>query len=37
VTWDEALHSKLNLMPEKLEFGPLAVQPVAVPGQTELI
>jgi predicted dehydrogenase len=37
VTWEEALNSKQNLLPEKLAFGPLAVQPVAVPGQTELI
>ena len=37
VTWDEALQSKLNLMPEKLELGELKVAPVPVPGQTELI
>ncbi len=37
VTWEEALNSKQNLMPAKLEFGPLAVPPVPVPGQTELI
>src|SRR6185437_1317124 len=34
VTWDEALHSKQNLMPDKLAFGPLPTPPVAVPGQT---
>jgi myo-inositol 2-dehydrogenase / D-chiro-inositol 1-dehydrogenase len=37
VTWDEALQSKLNLMPEKLELGELKVAPIPVPGQTELI
>lgn len=37
VTWDEALNSKQNLLPEKLAFGPLPTPPVAVPGQTELI
>ncbi len=37
VTWDEALQSKLNLMPEKLLLGDLKVAPVPVPGQTELI
>ena len=37
VTWDEALSSQQNLMPERLELGPLAVEPIAVPGQTKLI
>jgi myo-inositol 2-dehydrogenase / D-chiro-inositol 1-dehydrogenase len=37
VTWEEALQSKLNLMPEKLELGELKVAPIPVPGQTELI
>ena len=38
ISWQWAMNaSKLNLMPEKLEFGPLAVPPVAVPGQTKLI
>jgi len=37
VTWDEALHSKLSLMPETLVLGELKVAPVPVPGQTELI
>jgi hypothetical protein len=37
VTWEEALNSKQDLTPEKLEFGPLAVEPIAVPGQTKLI
>jgi len=35
ITWDQALHSEENLMPEKLEFGPLPVAPVAVPGKTQ--
>ncbi len=33
VTWDQAMNSKLALMPEHLELGPLTVQPVAVPGR----
>lgn len=37
VTWEQALNSQENLMPEKLEFGPLPVPPVAVPGKTPLI
>ena len=37
VSWDQALNSKLDLMPAKLEFGPLPVPPVAVPGKTPLI
>ena len=37
VTWDEALNSKENTMPEKLAFGPLPVPPVAIPGQTPLV
>jgi predicted dehydrogenase len=37
VTWEQAMNSKLDIMPKTLEFGPLAVAPVAVPGQTELI
>ncbi|HWP99014.1 MAG TPA: Gfo/Idh/MocA family oxidoreductase [Vicinamibacterales bacterium] len=36
VTWDEALASPENLMPERLEFGPMPVPPVAMPGQTTL-
>ena len=36
VTWDEALNSRLDLFPDKLAFGDLAVLPVAVPGQTEV-
>jgi len=38
VTWDEALNSHENLMPDKLEWdAPLAVAPVAMPGQTPLV
>jgi predicted dehydrogenase len=37
VTWEVALNSKENLLPEHLEFGPLATPAVAVPGQTELV
>lgn len=37
VTWEQALNSKQDLMPERLAMGPLPVPPVAVPGQTKLI
>jgi predicted dehydrogenase len=36
--WDWAVNqSKLKLGPEKLEFGPYQPDPVAMPGQTELV
>ena len=34
VIWEQAMNSQENLMPEKLEFGPMPVAPVAVPGRT---
>jgi len=38
VAWDWAMkESKLDLAPKKLEFGPLPLAPVAVPGKTPLI
>jgi predicted dehydrogenase len=37
VAWEEALNSGEDLMPAKLEWGPLAVAPVAVPGRTKLV
>jgi hypothetical protein len=37
VTWEQAMNSQLDLMPKKLEFGPLPVEPVAMPGKTPLI
>jgi myo-inositol 2-dehydrogenase/D-chiro-inositol 1-dehydrogenase len=37
VTWEQALNSKENLMPEKLAWGPMPVPPVAIPGKTELV
>jgi predicted dehydrogenase len=38
VTWEQALNSEENLMPAKLEWdAPLAVAPVAMPGQTPLV
>jgi len=37
VTWEQALQSKLDLFPKTLAFGPLAVDPVAVPGKTPLV
>jgi hypothetical protein len=37
ITWDMALNSKENLMPEKMAFGELPVPPVAVPGRTQFV
>lgn len=37
VTWEQALESKLDLVPRDLAFGPLAVAEVAVPGRTPLV
>lgn len=38
VTWEDALNSKENLMPEKIAWDtPLSVPPVAMPGMTKLI
>jgi predicted dehydrogenase len=37
VTWEKAMASSLNLMPEKFEFGPLPVPPVASPGTTQFV
>ena len=37
VTWEQAMESQLDLTPEKLELGPIAVPPVAIPGKTPLV
>jgi hypothetical protein len=37
VTWEQALDSKLDLSPERYEFGPLPTPEVAMPGRTPLI
>ena len=37
VTWEQALNSKLDLMPKDLKLGPLPTPPVAVPGDTPLV
>jgi len=37
VTWEQALNSKDVLAPAKLEWGPLAVPAVAIPGKTPLV
>jgi predicted dehydrogenase len=37
VTWDQAMNSKLDLVPAKLEFGPMPTPEVAIPGKTPLI
>ena len=36
VSWDEILNAKQSLMPPKLEWGPMPMPPVAMPGQTTL-
>lgn len=36
ISWDQALNLEMNLMPAKMELGPLAVPAVAVPGKTRL-
>ncbi len=36
LTWDEIWNSPYNAMPEKLEFGPIAVPALARPGETKL-
>ena len=37
ISWDQALNSKEDLTPAKLELGPIAVPPVAVPGRTPFV
>ena len=32
VTWENIINSDLNLFPKKLEFGPVSVRPVPMPG-----
>ena len=36
VSWEQALNSKLTLMPEKLEMGPIATPAVPMPGKEQL-
>lgn len=38
VTWDQAMNSKLDLMPPAdMKLGPHIIEPIAVPGQVQLI
>ena len=37
VTWNQALNSKVSLMPAKLEFGPLPISPMPIPGKDKTI
>jgi len=37
LTWEQAFNSKQNLSPTTMEFGPLPMPPVAVPGITEFV
>ena len=36
LTWDEVLKAEMNLVPPEIEFGPLPVPPVPMPGVTKL-
>jgi myo-inositol 2-dehydrogenase / D-chiro-inositol 1-dehydrogenase len=36
LTWDEVLNAEMDLMPPQVEFGPLGVPPVPMPGVTRL-
>ena len=36
IGWDEILNARQSLLPPAVEFGPLAVPPVAMPGRTQL-
>lgn len=36
IAWEEALNSKQNLTPDKLEFGPMPMPAVAMPGKYQL-
>jgi predicted dehydrogenase len=37
ITWEQALASREDLLPAKMEFGPLGVPPVARPGVTKFV
>ncbi len=37
VTWDQALNSKLDLVPHDIHFGDLAVRSTSTPGRTKLV
>lgn len=37
LTWEQVANSKLDLSPEKLEWGPIDVRPIARPGETEFV
>ena len=37
VTWDQAMSSKLDIVPTSFAMGPLPVPPVAIPGKEQLV
>lgn len=37
ITWDEAINSKEELVPAKLEFGPMETPAIAIPGKTKMM
>ncbi|HSE98269.1 MAG TPA: Gfo/Idh/MocA family oxidoreductase [Blastocatellia bacterium] len=37
ITWEQALNSNESLVPQRLEWGPMPVPPVAIPGQPAAI
>jgi len=36
VRWSDAIKSNVSLMPDKLEFGPLPISPMPIPGKDKL-
>ena len=37
ITWEQAMNSQEDLMPAKMEWGPLPTPPVAMPGKTKFL
>jgi myo-inositol 2-dehydrogenase/D-chiro-inositol 1-dehydrogenase len=37
VTWNQAMNSKVSLMPANLAFGPLPISPMPIPGKDKTI
>lgn len=37
LTWDQVLNSTLNLVPDTLEWGPMTMNPIPMPGETKFV
>jgi hypothetical protein len=37
VTWEQAMNSKLDIVPTSFAMGPMPVPPVAIPGKEQLV